>query len=105
MLPTLLLRQAQTPSSISASVLNLLPRHLPPTLNPPQRGSLYKILSQTPHVEGLLVHQKRWSEYGLVGSYWRITRAEFKSKGKHGKVWGIYYRKCKSPPSRLQFAL
>lgn len=87
MYPTLV-RHSQ---DIAKSLLKLLPKQLPPTLKPKSGGNLYEILSRTPNVEGMEVHQKRWSEKKISNSYWRITRARFKCEGKHGKAWGVLY--------------
>jgi small subunit ribosomal protein S34 len=86
--PTLL-RQVQ---SVSRSLRNLLPTELPPTLSPPQRTNLYEVLSRLPRdSKGVIVHQTRWA-LTSKDAYWRITQANFKCEGKHGKAWGTLYR-------------
>lgn len=83
-----LIRHSQ---DVTKSLLKLLPKDLPPALKPKPGGSLYEILSRTPNVEGMEVHQRRWSEKQVPNSYWKVTHARFKCEGKHGKAWGILY--------------
>ncbi|KAJ7117304.1 hypothetical protein C8R43DRAFT_1077647 [Mycena crocata] len=72
----------------------LLPQTLPPTLKH-HPANLYQVLTRTPPAVGKEVHQTRWSEKHISGSYWRITRAQFKCNGSHGKAWGQLYWKGK----------
>ncbi|KAF9452169.1 hypothetical protein P691DRAFT_722475 [Macrolepiota fuliginosa MF-IS2] len=88
---------------VAKSLLKLLPKDLPPALRPKNSGNLYEVLSRTPNVEGLEVHQTRWSDKRVSNSYWKITDARFKCEGKHGKAWGILYWRGKkmSPQPEL----
>ncbi|KAG6849221.1 hypothetical protein H0H93_010343 [Arthromyces matolae] len=89
-------------SNVARSIQKLLPRELPPALI--QRpGNLYEVLSRT--VDGGVgrrVHQIRWGEKQIEGSYWIVTRSKFKCEGKHGKAWGHLYWKDKLVSPREQ---
>lgn len=67
---------------------------LPITLKKTPIGNLYEILSRTPSAGvGLQVHQTRWGTKEIHGSYWVVSRAQFKREGKNGKAWGRLYWK------------
>ncbi|KAF5321898.1 hypothetical protein D9619_001029 [Psilocybe cf. subviscida] len=69
---------------------------LPITLKKTPIGNLYEILSRTPSAGvGLQVHQTRWGTKEIHGSYWVVSRAQFKREGKNGKAWGRLYWKGK----------
>ncbi|KAJ7781540.1 hypothetical protein B0H16DRAFT_1359136 [Mycena metata] len=79
-------------ANITRSLQRLLPSTTPPALkNTP--GNLYQVISRTPLVAGKEVHQVRWSEKHISDSFWRVTRAQFKCNGDHGKAWGQLYWK------------
>ncbi|KII95892.1 hypothetical protein PLICRDRAFT_48818 [Plicaturopsis crispa FD-325 SS-3] len=85
----------QNLQNVANALQHLLPSKssLPPSLsNKP--GNLYQILSRNPaSVAGRHVHQTRWSQKGIEGCYWKVTKAQFKCEGKHGKAWGqLYWR-------------
>ncbi|KAF7301540.1 hypothetical protein MIND_00719500 [Mycena indigotica] len=83
-------------ASLTQTLQRLLPssQALPPILksNP---ANLYEVLSRSQNVAGKEVHQVRWSGKQISDSYWRVTRAQFKCNGKHGKAWGQLYWKGK----------
>ncbi|KAG6866509.1 hypothetical protein C0991_003053 [Blastosporella zonata] len=82
-------------SNVARSINKLLPRQLPPSLVS-KPGNLYEVLSRTPDGGiGKFVHQTRWGEKQIEGSYWLVTRSKFKCEGKHGKAWGLLYWKDK----------
>ncbi|KAG6831890.1 hypothetical protein H0H92_007007 [Tricholoma furcatifolium] len=95
-------------SNLVRSIQKLLPNTLPPSLNP-NPGNLYEVLARTSDGGvGRSVHQIRWGEKQIEGSYWLVTRSQFKCEGKHGKAWGLLYwkNKCVSPrEERIKGAL
>ncbi|KAJ7228948.1 hypothetical protein GGX14DRAFT_415932 [Mycena pura] len=87
-------------ANITRTLQRLLPgaQALPPALKK-HPANLYEVLSRTPNAIGKEVHQLRWSEKRISDSYWRVTRAQFKCNGEHGKAWGQLYWKGLSPLS------
>ncbi|KAJ7774220.1 hypothetical protein DFH07DRAFT_800700 [Mycena maculata] len=81
-------------ANITRSLQRLLPRALPPALKH-HPANLYQVLSRTPNPIGKEIHQIRWSEKHISDSFWRVTRAQFKCNGVHGKAWGQLYWKGK----------
>jgi small subunit ribosomal protein S34 len=75
------------------SIAPLQKSELPPIFRR-TTGNLYEVLSRKPAgCIGMEVHQTRWSEKCIADSYWVVTRAQFKSEGKHGKAWGkLFWR-------------
>nr|GAT53846.1 predicted protein [Mycena chlorophos] len=81
-------------ASLAKTLQRLLPpsKALPPILKT-RPGNLYEVLSRSPNIVGREIHQIRWSGKNIVNSYWRVTRAQFKCNGEHGKAWGqLYWR-------------
>ncbi|EPQ59606.1 hypothetical protein GLOTRDRAFT_71188 [Gloeophyllum trabeum ATCC 11539] len=72
-------------------------------------GNLYQVLSRAPDGGvGRKVHQQRWSMKGIQGSYWEVTKTQFKDEGRHGKAWGVFYwkgRQITPAPTRITGAL
>lgn len=85
-------------SNITRSLQRLLPQALPPVLKH-HPANIYQVLSRTPNAVGKEVHQIRWSEKQISDSFWRVTRAQFKCNGTHGKAWGQLY--WKGTPARI----
>ncbi|KAF7331884.1 hypothetical protein MKEN_00068600 [Mycena kentingensis (nom. inval.)] len=82
-------------TSLTKQLQRLVPADaIPPTLRKGP-GNLYQVLSRTPSVEGRQIHQTRWTTKNIGDSYWRVTRATFKSNGTHGKAWGQLFWKGK----------
>ncbi|KIJ70474.1 hypothetical protein HYDPIDRAFT_57382, partial [Hydnomerulius pinastri MD-312] len=66
----------------------LLPQPIPPLLRTTP-ATLFEILSRHPDGGiGQKVHQTRWTDKGIDGCYWEVTRSQTKLRGMHGKVWG-----------------
>ncbi|KAF8631271.1 hypothetical protein AX15_002597 [Amanita polypyramis BW_CC] len=81
-------RGAPAPN-IARSLRRLLPKDLPPSLAG-RPGNLYEVLSRTPDGGvGKEIHQMRWNNKQMEGSYWKVTRTKFKNEGKNGKAWGL----------------
>ncbi|KAG6335039.1 hypothetical protein ID866_4041 [Astraeus odoratus] len=88
------------PPSATNAVLALLPKELPPSLQS-KKGTLYQVLSRYPQDGvGQIVHQCRWAQKGIHGSYWKVTRTKLKLEGSHGKAWGKLVWKGKMLSSR-----
>ncbi|KAL4075745.1 hypothetical protein J3A83DRAFT_4222599 [Scleroderma citrinum] len=76
-----------SPNATNA-ILELLPKELPPSLQS-KPGNLYQVLSRYPRDGvGQIVHQTRWSQKGIHGCFWQVTRTNLKLEGQHGKAWG-----------------
>ncbi|KAF9247129.1 hypothetical protein BU15DRAFT_39120 [Melanogaster broomeanus] len=72
----------------SRAILKLLPTPLPPSLRTTP-ANIFQVLSRYPDSGvGQKIHQIRWSEKGIDGCYWEVTRTKLKLAGSHGKVWG-----------------
>ncbi|KAF7353047.1 hypothetical protein MVEN_01272400 [Mycena venus] len=82
-------------STIARSLQRLLPRQTVPPALKDHPANLYQVLSRTPNCVGKEIHQIRWSQKHISDSFWRITRAQFKCNGDHGKAWGQLYWKGK----------
>ncbi|KIM67847.1 hypothetical protein SCLCIDRAFT_1209980 [Scleroderma citrinum Foug A] len=85
------------------AILTLLPKELPPSLQS-KSGNLCQVLSRYPRDGvGKVVHQSRWSQKGIHGCYWQVTRTQLKLEGKHGKAWGrlVWKGKLVSPREEL----
>ncbi|KAJ7122738.1 hypothetical protein C8R44DRAFT_784408 [Mycena epipterygia] len=88
-------------SSVAKGVQRLLPQTLPSALKP-SSGNIFQVLSRTPNIVGKEVHQVRWSGKHISDSFWRVTRAQFKLNGNHGKAWGQLYWKGKLVTTRRE---
>ncbi|KAF8351188.1 hypothetical protein F5887DRAFT_875517 [Amanita rubescens] len=94
-----LARSAPTPN-IARSLKKLLPNDLPPSLTS-RSGNLYEVLSRKPDGGvGKEIHQMRWNNKQIEGSYWKVTRSKFRCEGKCGTAWGILYWKGKRVTAR-----
>ncbi|KAK7061463.1 hypothetical protein R3P38DRAFT_2829668 [Favolaschia claudopus] len=82
-------------ATVAKSLQRLLPRQAIPPVLKHNAANLYQVLSRTPNAVGKEVHQIRWSRKHISDSFWRITRAQFKCNGDHGKAWGQLYWKGK----------
>lgn len=90
-----LTRRAPAPN-VARSLKKLLPNDLPPSLEG-RPGNLYEVLSRKPDGGvGREIHQTRWNNKQIEGSYWVVTRSKFKCEGKHGKIWGLLHWKGES---------
>lgn len=82
------------PDDVASALRKLLPKELPASLDTSRPGNLYQVLSRHPDSGvGRRVTQCRWGPKQIEGSYWLVTRAQFKLEGKHGKAWGKLYWK------------
>ncbi|KZT26995.1 hypothetical protein NEOLEDRAFT_1240652 [Neolentinus lepideus HHB14362 ss-1] len=93
--------------NVAQALQNLIGK--PPSVLSTRPGNLYQVLSRSPDGGvGRKVHQQRWSSKGIDGSYWEITKTEFKLQGAHGKAWGVLYwrgKRIHPKPTRISGAL
>ncbi|TFK56129.1 hypothetical protein OE88DRAFT_1731749 [Heliocybe sulcata] len=94
--------------NVAQALQNLIGKP-PSVLSSTRPGNLYQVLSRSPdNGIGKKVHQQRWSQKGIEGSYWEITKTQFKGEGSHGKAWGVLYwrgRRVSEQPTRVTGAL